>query len=500
MRIGGMYSGMDTDMMVKQLMQVERAPLDRLFQRKQWTEWQQNAYRDLNLAIATFRDQSAAMRLNTSFVAHKATSTNDGIVSATATANAAAGTYNITNIVLARGASLNSANPISNLENNSAKLRDRVLQEGSGPETFKITNGAGQQATITVTDTDTFETLAQKINSAADADGKSLGLRASFDNTTSRFFISTREMGSDKGFTFEDTQFVQDKILNGAALSGSGASDASFMFNGILVDAQKTNTVRVHGIDINLKQANSSDTITITVTSDTDKIFDQIKSFVDSYNELIEKLDKLSKEPRYRTFPPLTDEQRRELTEREAELWDEKAMSGLLNNDPILRSVINDLRSAFSTPLQGVASGELRMLSEIGITTGNYIHGGKLFIDEDRLRAAIAERPGEVSRLFTKTSDNKNVSEMGIGRRVFEIAESSIKRLREKAGSPGTGFVDSSMIGQSYKHLNSQINRYQDRLIQVENRYWRQFAAMEKALAEMESQSAWMMQNMFGGR
>lgn len=500
MRIGGMYSGMDTDTMIKQIMQAERAPLDRLFQKKQWMEWQQDAYRGINLSLAAFNSAHSSMRLASSFVAYKSTSSHESIVTATATANAAPGTYTVSDIKLAENASLNSKNSLTNIEGQRAKGTDKVL--ASGTETFTITTVAGLEVEITVDENDTYNSLASKINNAKDEEGKSLGLRASFDNTTGRFFISTREMGEEQGFQLEANAFVKEKILgdldaDASELSRKGVN-GSVTYNGIKVDGLTSNVVRVNGVDFSLKQATESEVITITVQGDPDKLVDQIKAFVESYNELIGNLESLMKEARYRDFPPLTDEQRRELSDREAELWDEKAMSGLLRSDPILRNIINDLRSAFSTPLEGGA-GEYNLLSQIGISTGRYEFGGRLFIDEDKLRSAILENPDDVSKLFTQTSSDKNIAEMGVGQRLYNVVNSSINQLKDKAGSPGSPNIDASNIGGKYKDLNDQINKWQDRLALIENRYWRQFSAMEKALAQMESQSAWMMQNMFGG-
>ena len=49
-RIGGLASGMDIDSIVEKLMQAERMPLNKAFQRKQTLEWQRDAYRNVNVA------------------------------------------------------------------------------------------------------------------------------------------------------------------------------------------------------------------------------------------------------------------------------------------------------------------------------------------------------------------------------------------------------------------------------------------------------------------
>ena len=77
--------------------------------------------------------------------------------------------------------------------------------------------------------------------------------------------------------------------------------------------------------------------MTINISNDTEQVFENIKKFVESYNELIGKVQEKLQETRYRDYRPLTDEQREEMTERQIELWEERAKSGLLRRDSILK-------------------------------------------------------------------------------------------------------------------------------------------------------------------
>ena len=54
LRIGGLASGMDIDGIVSQLMTAERMPLDKIEQKKIYTEWQRDDYRTMNTAIKEF--------------------------------------------------------------------------------------------------------------------------------------------------------------------------------------------------------------------------------------------------------------------------------------------------------------------------------------------------------------------------------------------------------------------------------------------------------------
>jgi flagellar hook-associated protein 2 len=101
---------------------------------------------------------------------------------------------------------------------------------------------------------------------------------------------------------------------------------------------------------------------------------------------------KLSEE-RYRKFPPLTEEQKKDMSENDIKLWEEKAKSGLLRSDPLLDRIVRDLRYAVSSSVAGLPK-EMNSLSAIGITTGDWREKGKLHINEDKLRDAIAKDPG----------------------------------------------------------------------------------------------------------
>ncbi len=54
LRISGIASGMDTETMVKKLMEAEQIKVDRLEQQKTSTVWRQEAYHEMNIKMANF--------------------------------------------------------------------------------------------------------------------------------------------------------------------------------------------------------------------------------------------------------------------------------------------------------------------------------------------------------------------------------------------------------------------------------------------------------------
>src|SRR5690606_8962365 len=118
------------------------------------------------------------------------------------------------------------------------------------------------------------------------------------------------------------------------------------------------------------------------------------------YNEIIGKINEKLREERYRDYRPLTDEQRKEMSDREIELWEERAKSGLLRGDIILSNALSNMRTAFYNNVD--TDGPFKHLAEIGIkTTANYMEGGKLEINETKLKEALAQDSDAVYKLFS---------------------------------------------------------------------------------------------------
>jgi flagellar hook-associated protein 2 len=218
---------------------------------------------------------------------------------------------------------------------------------------------------------------------------------------------------------------------------------------------------------------------------------------LDKYNEVIAKLNTETKEAKYRDYTPLLDEQKEAMSDKQIELWEEKAKSGLLRSDSILTSALTEMRRSLSSPVTGVTDTKFDTLSEIGITTGSYLEDGKLYINETKLKEAITQNGSKVMELFTKSSDSTvsttKFNESGLGQRLYDQIVSSMGKITDKAGSVAS-LTDNSILGKSIDRMDDEIDRWQDRLSQIEDRYWRQFTAMEQAMNKANSQSSWLAQ------
>lgn len=492
LRISGLASGMDIDKIVSDLMKVERMPLDKLKQKKQLLEWQRDDYRAMNTLLQGLDDYLFSnITLQSSMFKKTVSSSNESVVTATAGSSAAN---------VAAAIQVNQVATSAVWLSDATKRVDKASfsVDADVTLTINVTNGDGttKQAAITVKKGTTLDGVIAQLNSNLD-----LGVSAFYDEQTGRVSIMKKEMGAQASLVLADQAtvdfFAQLGFTNTAAgqeLTGKTAGkDADITINGLRT-TRSSNTFTINGVTYTVK---GTGTATVSVETDVDAMFNAIKGFVDKYNEVIAKINAELKEERYRDYPPLTDEQKEAMTEKQIELWEEKARSGMLRGDSILSSALSQMRMNVYTKVEGanIPSG-FSQLAQIGITTSsNYLDGGKLIIDETKLREKIKENPEAVYQLFNQ--DRTNQAEKGIARRLRDTIKATIGKIEQKAGK--TIWTNQQFaIGRDLIEINDQIDRFEDRLKQIEDRYYRQFTAMEEAIQRANQQSMYLM-NAFGG-
>jgi len=503
LRIGGLVSGMDTDSIVSKLMKAKRIPVDKLKQDKQILQWQQEDYRAVNTSLRSFRDKVFNMKLQATYLAKTAASSNEAAVGAAANSNAVPGIYSVTVTQLAKGVSKGSQAALPDEANADGTTKTLAQQFGlSGSISFTLKGSKGSKAF-------TFDTANATINNVvADINGADLGISASYDATLNRFFLTTSSTGAAAKIkvTTDSNNFLTGPLEDGSDnvlklkmklnIDYTG-QDAKFDFGDAKGLTSATNTVTVNGITLTLKQGGGA-TADITVRNDNNAVFNSIKDFVTAYNDIVDKINSKLSETGYRDYLPLTDEQRDKMSEDQIKKWEEKAKSGLLRNDTLLEGVVMKMRTTMSAVVPGLTGGKgYDNLAKIGINTGLYFEKGKLYIDETKLKDALQKDPDGVMNLFIKNSDV--YSEKGIAQRLYDDVNNGMSLISAKAGSDSTySTVDNSTIGKRLFQIDEDIDKLEDRLKEIEDRYWRQFTAMEQAIQQMNAQSAWLAQQ-FGG-
>lgn len=474
-RFSGLASGLDTESIIKDLMKLEQSKVDRIAQQKTLLEWKRDDYREINTKLLALRNTSFDMKLQGTFMTMKTSSSNESVLTATASVSAVEGNYSLEVTQMAKAAYFQST-PVDGF----------TSQAG----TFTVT-GAKGSAQITVAAEDILGDILAKINDVADQ----TGVRASYDENINRIFLMSSESGSQASIrmTANDAAGQADLqgLLGGTFEIGverslASGQDAVVSVNGGSSLTFSANSFSLLGMTINLK---SEGTASLAVSRDTDAVVDKIKTFVENYNAVMEKISSKTSEKRYRDFPPLTEEQKKDMSEKDIELWEEKARSGLLSSESLLKGVYNQIRFGTMGAVEGTGS-EYKTLSSIGITTASWYDQGKLYIDETKLREALTEDPEGVMKLFTNSSEVD--SEKGIAQRLCDNLDSAMANITDKAGRAST-LVDQSYLGKEIERTEDRLEEMEERLLDIEERYWTQFTAMEKALQQMQSQSNWLM-------
>ncbi len=508
-RIGGLASGMDIDQMVSELIKAESYKVDKIKQNKQITEWQRDAFREINNSLRALRDNVFQLRLQRSFMVYNSNSSKEDVLTISASSTATPGTYSVKVDQLAQGVLKGSQESLSKLTNEDGTVKTLAQQfELSGTVRFtlegKMENGTALSKEFVInSENANIHNLVQEINEAK------LGITANYDTNTNRFFLTTTGTGEDYGIKVsgDDSGLFSDANGDGsgklklmlATDTRAAGQNAVYSFGDMNNLTSTSNTVTVAGITMNLKQGDGA-TSTVTVTRDNNAVFDTIKSFVEKYNSTIDLINQKLNEKPDRNYQPLTDSQRESLSEKQQEQWEERAKIGLLRSEPVLMSAVNNMRRIMGGVVSGVSqsmvngkSVTFNSLASIGIVTGSYQEQGKLHLknDGEDLRKAIEADPEAVMRLFASTDPDNP----GIAQNLSNQLGSSINTIVGKAGAEsGTSLYDNSALGTKLRNFDKDITGWMSRLQTMEARYYKQFTAMERALSQMNSQSAWLAQ------
>lgn len=491
-RITGLASGMDIDDIVSKLMQTERAPLDKLKQKKQTLEWQRDSYREVNSKIKEFQDYMSNNKLTypSTFQSKTVTSSNESVLTATGTASAANSSSTIEVASLATAATY-KANNYTGYTQGDYNLAFNVFAPG---ET------AAKTVNISVTSADTIDNVISKLNSS------DLGVSAFKDKiwngTEYVETIAFSSKATGAGGSIQAADSATADFMSGQLGFSLGAdnkitaykegTNAKVTINGFEME-KMTNNFTVNGVTYSIKNTTAATgPVTTSVSTDVDGIYNQIKEFVDKYNEMVESLNEKLREEKYRDYTPLTSEQKEAMSDKEIELWEEKAKSGLLKNDTSISTGTNQMRTDFYSQVS--ADGKTYQLTEFGITTsGAYQMRGHLEINEDKLKAKIQEDPQSVAALFISGSNSSAYSDKGIMKRIGDTLKSTVKSIEAKAGNSTMGTNDYS-IGKNLNTISTDITKMQDRLTTIENRYYTKFSAMDSAIQKMNEQSSYLSQ------
>lgn len=367
----------------------------------------------------------------------------------------------------------------SNKLSTSTTLENLSLATALTADTMTVTINS---VDFTFSSTDTLASVMSSINSS-DA-----GVTMSYSSITGKFSLTADDTGSGENIVVEESA---GNLFTALGLTGSNSVTTEGQNAILSVDGQEitrsSNSFEVDGVTVKLLDE-STDEITITMDEDTTSLKETITSFVEDYNTLIDMMNSLVKESYDSDYQPLTDDQKEEMTDDEIADWEEKAKTGLLNNDSTIKSITSKMQLLmYSSAVKGGIS-----LYNLGITSAGYSENGKLTIDEDALEEALASNSSAVKELFTTDTT-------GLANQLNTIVNAAAKTsgtegtrgtLVELAGYESTLSDTQNSLTTSIEKMNEDIATLKDYLEDEEDRYWSKFTALETALQSLNSQSA----------
>ena len=334
------------------------------------------------------------------------------------------------------------------------------------------------------TDTESLEKLVLKINTAIPA----IPETASYSDGKFSLTGNLDFKGSDP----VALEFLTNKLKINSSLAKKG-NDAEITLDGVAMQ-QNSNVFTVSGVTYTLNGlTDAGKSASVVITSDIDKTVENVKKFVESYNTMLKKINDELNEAKYKDYLPLTDEAKKALSADQVKVYEEKAKSGILRRDPILSDLVTKMRNNFNDAVIGI-SGSKTTATSLGIDTGlgTYKEGGKLYLDETKLKNALNADPDAVYKVFGTDGVLLTGNQKGVAGRLYDSLKGTMDRISREGGLTASADYDTkSNLGKEIKDYKTRMTDMTRRLNDMESRYYKQFDAMEKALAKMQKQSSW---------
>lgn len=440
LKLPGVGSGFPVQQFVDATVNAERAPKEQQLARSaNDIKVQLSAYGGLKSVLDEFKTALKKLSEDEAFQKRSASLSESGFVTAKADKNAVAGSYDLQVIKLAQAHKLGS----------NAVAPDKALGSGS------LTLGVGNESfTVDIDKTkSSLADVAAAINNAED----NKGVRATVitDDDGSRLVYFADKTGTDNQISVtassnNDGEGVNSLSDLGVTKEIQAAQNAQIRIDGALVTSQ-TNEIKnaIAGVTIDVKKVNDATgdkPITkLTIGYDKSAVEANLKGFVESFNKVVKTINQQS------SYNPDTK------------------TAGPLNGDSTARSLNSKIRQLLSEPVAGAASS-MNSLTALGITTKQ---DGTIELDEDLLKKQITDNFEKVGLLFS--------SENGVSNKLDSLIEGFV-------GKEGILTNKNESLNTQMKKLEKDADDFADYMSNFEARVYKQFSAMDIAVAQMNQQ------------
>ncbi|UTW02777.1 flagellar filament capping protein FliD [Amphritea atlantica] len=446
----GIGSGIDIQSIVPSLVAAERQPtLSRLAQKEASLQAELSAVGLLKSALSEFQSKLDGLKDTTTFSNRSASASDTSIASFTASNDVAAGSYSLEITSLATAQKL-------------VTMQDYVVSEG----TLEFTDAGGSfSVPLDSSNNSTIESLRDEINNAED----NIGVTATIlvVNGSKRLVFTANDTGAENELTISGTSTSGDLDIydynSGTAIPDvngdvasyydqvTAATDAVFSVDGqSMTSASNVITDVIPDTTITLKEANPGNPITLSVSTDTSEVRNQIAGMIEGYNELVSLINKQT------SYNADTE------------------VAGTLIGDSLINSIEQQIRRTLTSQISNPDS-DYTSLTSIGITTNS---DGTLELNNEKLDTALETDYAGVSTLFSSDPE-------GIALKVNIILENYLQ-------TSGTLDSRTESINDKLAGLTEDREALDLRSKKLETRLYAQYNAMDLLVAQLNSTGQWL--------
>lgn len=276
------------------------------------------------------------------------------------------------------------------------------------------------------------------------------------------------------------------------------AKDAKIVLNDAVFTSD-SNVFNINGLTIKATgETKDDESITINTDTDTQGMYDKIKDFLSEYNSLINELSTLYNAESASKYEPLTDDQKKEMSESEIEKWEAKIKDSILRKDSTVGGLINAMTSSMMEAYE--INGKKYSLGSFGIQTLGFLNAAKnqnyaYHIDGD---AEDETSSGKQDKLLDMITNEPEVVEEFMK----QLTSGLYKALDEKMGSNNLSsrfsIYNDKQMTKDYDNYTKLIKTWENKIADMEDRYYKQYSNMEKQLAKMQSATS-SLSGLLGG-
>lgn len=302
-------------------------------------------------------------------------------------------------------------------------------------------------------------------------------------NTTSS--TQSAQMLSKLNFASYNAADGSFNKLDAAQLeTGVSGTNASVTIDGKTYSDLQSNSITVANVNYTFSGVTTGSATKVTVSTDTDALIENVQNFVDSYNKLLDMLNEKVHETYYSDYGALTEDEESAMSESQLEKWNAKAQSGLLRKSSTLQSLIDSMREAISTKVEGI-DGQYNSLASIGVSaSGTWDEYGHLYVDTDKLKEAVNADPDVFYKLMS--TNTKEYETQGVAFRLSDIMKNAMSEIEDQAGTT-TGSDDQSYLGLKIQDYDKKLTSLQELIDTKYDFYYKKYSAMESAISNMQS-------------